>query len=84
MINETLRVSTDNPRPDIGIVPGTIIMMESGDIVHTLSITGRDDYDNTSVVGIADLPDGSKENSHPVAILQSKTVYFKYTVWCTP
>ena len=60
------RLTTDNPMP--GISNGT--MMESGNMVHTLSITGRVDYDNTEVVARAVLPDGSFEDSTPIAILQ--------------
>ena len=69
MINGTT-LTTDNTMP--GISNGTI--MESGNIVHTLSITGRVDYDNTEVVARADLPDGSFEDSTPIAILQGKLV----------
>ena len=57
---------TDNPMP--GIVPGT--MIESGNMVHTLSITGRVDYDNTEVVARAVLSDGSVEDSTPIATLR--------------
>ena len=39
-------------------------------MVHTLSITGRVDYDNTEVVARADLPDGSFEDSTPIATLR--------------
>ena len=67
LINGT-RLSADNPMP--GISNGTI--MESVNMVHTLSITGRVDYDNTEVVARADLPDGSHEDSTPIAILRGK------------
>ena len=60
------RLSTDNPMP--GISNGT--MMESGNMVHTLSIIGRDNNNNTKVVARADLPDGSHEDSTPIAILR--------------
>ena len=65
IINGT-SLSTDHPLP--GISNGT--MMESGNMVHTLSITGRVDYDNTEVVARAVLSDGSHEDSTPIAILQ--------------
>ena len=69
MINGS-RLSTDNPMP--GISNGT--MMESGNMVHTLTITGEVEYDNTSVVARALLPDGSVDDSTPIAVLKGKLI----------
>ena len=69
MINGTT-LTTDNTMP--GISNGT--MMESGNMVHFFSITGRDDNNDTKVVARADLPDGSHEDSTPIAILQGKLI----------